>query len=773
MFSPRRLIGLLALLAVCLGVLLWRNHRRTSGPARAEAAAEAAARAYLELEAREQSVDASLWLPELEAERHEDAILHLWDTLNASANPWTVLAQFPVAHVVLPKVQAQAALADGTQVWMLVPPPPGSAADLNHDSFIGWLSRWEQSGWILGRTTWALTRHQPATPPSRARSKLAVTVQLNHSSTQERASLRFGADLTWDDLSGPIPVIERLEVEHGELLTRRGRTPFQPWFEDSIPADRSIFTDPLLVWDLDGEGFSEIIMVGADRVWRNRPDPSGKGRRFEAEPWLGLPREHIVAAVRADVNADGEDDLVLAQANGVVWWPGKPGSGPTETSVSGWVAPLALKHAQVITAGDVDGDGDLDLWVAQYKLPYQGGQFPTPWDDANDGFPAYLLRNDGAGHFVDATTESGLAPGRFRRTYSASFVDLDIDGDLDLVNVSDFAGLDVFLNDGAGHFQSVTDKLGVARHAFGMSHTVNDVNRDGRPDVLMLGMNSTVADRLGVMNLERNGSSIERMREMTVGNRLFLGQSGVIPLQVAPTAMAHGLARTGWSWGAALADFNSDGNLDLAVANGHETRASVRDYERQFWRHDRFAADSQNNVAADLYFRTAAGRRQADQASYGGWQNNVLLLGDGTQGWTDVAWLWGVAVPADCRNHAAEDLDGDGRLDLVVTTQEEWPERRQRLLIFHNESPAQSWIGFKLSGPFPSGARFELETSAGSQTRWCLTGDGYRTQSSSSVHFGLGSGTPRSLRIQVPGRGPRVIEPLTIKRWEAVKLVEP
>src|SRR4030095_5754326 len=103
------------------------------------------------------------------------------------------------------------------------------------------------------------------------------------------------------------------------------------------------------------------------------------------------------------------------------------------------------------------------------------------------------------------------------------------------------------------------------------------------------------------------------------------------------------------------------------------------------------------------------------------------------------------AIPADCRNLVAEDLDLDGRLDLVVTTQEEWPRRQQRLLIFHNELPMHSWIGFQLSGPFPSSARFELESNSGLQTRWCLTGDGYRSQASSSVHFGLGSETPRSL----------------------------
>ena len=38
-----------------------------------------------------------------------------------------------------------------------------------------------------------------------------------------------------------------------------------------------------------------------------------------------------------------------------------------------------------LTAGDIDGDGDLDAWLGQYKAPYTEGNRPTPYYDANDG----------------------------------------------------------------------------------------------------------------------------------------------------------------------------------------------------------------------------------------------------------------------------------------------------------------------------------------------------------------------------------------------------
>jgi hypothetical protein len=113
--------------------------------------------------------------------------------------------------------------------------------------------------------------------------------------------------------------------------------------------------------------------------------------------------------------------------------------------------------------------------------------------------PAYLLRNDAAAGFTDVTDESGLAAKRWRRTYSASFVDVDGDGDLDLVNVSDFAGVDVFLNDGRGRFTDATMDLGDTRHLFGMAHALADLNGDGQVDLFAIGMDSPTAARMNAL----------------------------------------------------------------------------------------------------------------------------------------------------------------------------------------------------------------------------------------------------------------------------------
>ena len=70
---------------------------------------------------------------------------------------------------------------------------------------------------------------------------------------------------------------------------------------------------------------------------------------------------------------------------------------------------------------------------------------------------------------------------RHRRTYSNSLVDLDDDGDLDLLVVSDFAGIDLYENDGHGRFTDITDRKIAQPHFFGMAHTFGDYDRDGLP----------------------------------------------------------------------------------------------------------------------------------------------------------------------------------------------------------------------------------------------------------------------------------------------------
>jgi len=127
--------------------------------------------------------------------------------------------------------------------------------------------------------------------------------------------------------------------------------------------------------------------------------------------------------------------------------------------------------------------------------------------------------NDWHGNFTD-TANGGFEAKRWRRIYSASFVDLNADDDLDLLVVSDFAGVDLYRNNGHGHFTDVTREWIIEPHAFGMSHTLADFNADGRLDFLMIGMTSPTVDRLEHLGLTRPGAT----EELDMRSRMTFGR---------------------------------------------------------------------------------------------------------------------------------------------------------------------------------------------------------------------------------------------------------
>ncbi len=562
------------LLLLLLGALIARRWRQglpppVEGPPSAlqsqggRAISLVHAQSFRALEERERKADATIWRQELEAQRHEDVFQALWNSLNRSEEPLNALGEFDPGELRLGATNSVRTLLHGIRKITFADAVTNVGGGfLDASSWRSAIDAWRNDGWRLGRTRWNETAFRPSEPPLAATSTIAVSAELLNETRSQRAVVSGDLLVTWkvaaSKTSTPIP--NTISARNFECLVRSGPPVFQEIFQTELdPSSRSGFVDPMLLCDLRGDGVSQIILVGANKIFRREADS------FSSGPLATLPEGRVFAALLADLNGDGHADLLLAGGPGM-WLCANDGGGHFPGPGNWvWNSPEPLRHPQVITAGDIDRDGDLDLWVTQYKLPYQGGQFPTPYFDANDGFPSFLLRNDGSGGFTDITQASGLASKRWRRTYSASFVDLDGDGSLDLLNVSDFAGVDLYMNDQRGRFLDRTGKLGDARHLFGMAHAVGDLNSDERPDLFAMGMNSPMATRLDAMGLARSGltGNPEKRAAMTYGNRLFLGSPE--GLKMAP--FADRLARTGWAWGVSLFDFNNDGLLDVANAS--------------------------------------------------------------------------------------------------------------------------------------------------------------------------------------------------------------
>jgi hypothetical protein len=703
------------------------------------------------LEARERMLNETVWATEILAQHHGHVFETLWDTVNVASNKLDLLAEFPFGEILLGDWSTTNPLPHGIEVRLARAPGPLLSAE----EWKSWVQRFRDDGWYLGELEFRHLRFQTNEGDAPFESTFYFAAQLRNPARQQRTVIEGDLIVHWSppDPAAQSPVVRRIDATHLALKSRAGDPPFEALALDHLsPPRNSESVDPLMVYDLDHDGFSEIIVAAGNLVFHRQPG----SEEYRSQPLCQSPATAIHTAVIADFDGDGNPDFLAAAREGLILFSG---SGRITFEQPGRIvfdSPPGWNYPMVLTAGDIDADGDLDLFVGQYRVPYERGSLPTPYYDANDGHPAFLLHNDGRAGFTDATDAANLQAKRWRRTYSASFADLDSDGHLDLIVVSDFAGVDLHRNDGGGRFTDVTASWVPDARAFGMAHAIADFNTDGRPDFLMVGMYSPTVDRLRHLDLWRTDVTEDQSMpgRMMYGNRLYLARASG---GFEQSSLSDDVARSGWSWGAAAFDFDNDSSVDLFIANGLESRTSVRDYESEFWLHDRFIAQSQPDPAAYLYFQSKFGRTRGRGYSYGGYERNRFYLNHGCLRFEEIGHLFGLALQEDARHAVADDVDGDGRVDLIATGFETWPASRQILRLFRNVlEPANPWIGFRLQEEphrlSPVGATISLHTESGSATRMLVTGDSHRSQSSCSIHFGLGhQNRVEQVEIRWPG----------------------
>ena len=710
------------------------------------------------IEARHLQWDATVWADEMTAREYGEVAIRIWDNLRAGADPFQLLADMPFREMQLGQAQPEEEWESGIRRVRLAKGGPTWSAP----QFSQALDSWKAADWQLEQSEWRHRRFDPHAAGG-PMSVFWVSLHLVNNTSAKRGILRGDITVQWqpteltpETLAQP----DRIDLSRLEWLERAGAPAFKPAKrQDITPNDGNIFIDPLILYDFNGDGRVEVILGCKNRIYRNL----GEGR-FKAETLCPKFSETVFNVTLEDLSGDGVVDVVSCGNDGIYLIEGQPDGIFDGEARFAWKAPKKVLDPMVMTTGDIDGDGDVDLWLSQYKLPYIKGQMPTPIYDANDGFPGYLLLNDGTGRLTDSTAEAGLAAKRHRRSYSASFADIDDDRDLDLVVVSDFAGVDIYLNDSTGKFTEATDRLVGNRYGFGMAHTFADYDADGRMDFLMIGMNSWAVERLLSMKLAppTHRHYTERLADLTFGNRLYFGAGA----KFEQRPMGDRVANTGWSWGATSFDADNDGDTDLFIANGHKSRESVKDYERQFWCHDIYHGTSESNPAMEVYINGRSSRLYGAGHSYGGYEKNRLLLNRENMSLEDVAFLMNASHEIDSRNVTSGDIDGDGRLDLIFTHFSVWPEPvTQGLMVALNLWPGDNrWVGFRLARsvgcPSLNGTKVRLRAGGRDQLRVIVNGDSYRSQHAPIAHFGLGQAAVEFVEIQwLNGQTTRIEEP--------------
>jgi len=725
-------------------------------------------RHLLEIDQEEARIGQTLWAAEKRAQELGHHIEDLWDRLRRSDQAIQKLCSWLDCTLVFPTWQP---IPSRHSLPILTYRPDGRAITLESPAWRERLKYWADGGWIMDSIELRHMRFDPGSASKKERSHYELRASLVNTTKPDRLLITGSIEITWrasnPTREGVLP-IDHIDAGPLEAMRWQEPPPFEEILVESIkPPLNADAIDPLLVADLNRDGTPEIVLANRNLVYRYQ---MGK---FLPQPLCTFSPGLLSTALLADLDGNGGLDLVYHKHEGLYVAAGTPDGIFDQFEVLIRPSDASIHYPMVLSAGDLDADGDLDLFMGQYRIPYEGGSLPTPFHDANDGYPFFLLENQGDFHFADITASSGLDRRRHRRVYSASLVDLDHQPGLDLVVVSDFAGADLYLNLGQNQWRESTDSMLGTTLGFGMAHTFSDFNQDGRLDLLMIGMGSPTVSRLDHLGLYREGMGGDhKLRsEMTFGNRLFLSsEKGGFDQRQERV----GMISAGWAWGCTSGDFDLNGEMDLYIANGLESRETVQDYEAEYWLHDAFLADSKNQPDTYLYFKQKFERTRGQGMSYGGYESNRLFLGvaDGVE--QDAGPLLGVGLQRDSRNVVSADFDRDGRLDLVLTHFEPWPNASQTLRVYLNRIPPQGhWIGFEPAQgpgvPSPIGLQIQIDTGDQSRVESLVTGDSFRSQHPAVIHFGLGAQAhiDRAI-VRWPDGASTVMENLSPDRYHKV-----
>ncbi len=445
-----------------------------------------------------------------------------------------------------------------------------------------------------------------------------------------------------------------------------------------------------------------------DRLYRNdlAAGEAGRPRFVDVTATSGLVSDGYGMGVATDdYDRDGWPDLYVTNfgANRLYRNNGD-GTFSDVTAASGTGDPAWSVSAAFV---DYDGDGWLDLYVGNYVDFRIATHKPCYSDTGARDYcgplayppePDTLYRNRGDGSFEDVSERAGirLEPGAALGVVTADF---NGDGRSDIYVANDGSANRLWLNQGDGTLRDEAVLGGCA------------VNLEGQPEASM---------GVVVGDFDGNGADDLFMAHLTrETNTLYLNDgSGLFD----DRSRDSGLGAPSWGFtgfGTAVFDLDSDGWLDLFVANG-----AVTLIEELMRRGDRYPLHQTNQL-----FRNLGGGRFAEITAEAG---EVMALSEVSRG------------------VAAGDVDNDGDVDLLLSNNA-GPAR----LLF-NESPPAAWLGVvPLAQPPAADAdatRIALRT-AGGAVLWRRSGSGgsYASANDPRVTVGVGAAAPADLELRWPG----------------------
>jgi hypothetical protein len=486
------------------------------------------------------------------------------------------------------------------------------------------------------------------------------------------------------------------------------------------------------VGDFDGDGLDDIYVCQPaglpNRLFRNKGD--GTFEDVTEASGTGL-LENTACALFADVNNDGRQHLIVVRSSGPILFlndgtgkfRAKPDAFRFETAPQGTFTGAAI--------ADYDRDGWLDIYFCLY-LFYQGTEqyrYPTPYQDAENGPPNFLMRNNRDGTFSDVTAKSRLNQNNTRYSFCCGWNDYNQDGWPDLYVVNDFGRKNLYRNNGDGTFTDVADSAKVEDVGAGMSVAWCDFDNDGREDLYVADMWSAAGLRVsGEESFQASAPAgiKQQFRKHAMGNSLFHNNGDAA---FADVSSKSGIGVGRWSWSSDGWDFDHDGFSDLYITNGMVSGLSEQDLNSFFWR--QVVANSPTEAAPSPAYEqgwNSINELLRADGTWSGYERNVAYANNGDGTFSDVSGVVGLDFTEDGRAFALADFDRDGRLEVLLKSRNA-PQLRLLKNVMRELPPS---VSFRLRGVKSNrdaiGAVVTIQTDRGQQTKTVQAGSGFLSQ---------------------------------------------
>jgi hypothetical protein len=322
--------------------------------------------------------------------------------------------------------------------------------------------------------------------------------------------------------------------------------------------------------DFNDDGHLDLFATAPDRNYLYLNDGAGRFRDASDEAGLRVTATGVAPLV-LDYDNDGDPDIFISAVGQQMLFENRSERGGKlrfdDVSLEAGVAVPAIGFSAA--AGDVNGDGRLDIYVASYNR--YGQVTPDSWFRATNGTPNLLFVSRPDGTFREEAAKWGVEDRRW--SYAAEFADVNGDGRLDLYVANDFGEKALFVNRG-DRFVDEAKERGVLDPGNGMGVSFGDYNNDGLLDIHASNMSSTAGNRILSRLFPDQSAKENVLKKLAAGNNLFENQGGGTFRDV--TAEVGGFSG-GWAWGGGFIDFDNDGWEDIYTPNGFISGKSMKD----------------------------------------------------------------------------------------------------------------------------------------------------------------------------------------------------